>query len=217
MLAFIGRLICFMQQLINRYLFSKRKYPRTNSSKRYDDNHTLVNWNIHKGYNNFYMYNLENVMCCLADVDADHLCLEEVQSIEQANYIKYNLKYNDMVFYNGLCFLTNKSIKSTTEIKMKNNANALKIKIREKEGSRDYYNIYLIHLTSDISQQTQSEEMEQLIGYLQDETELENEKLILLGDFNINHNKFDDELKQKFNLINYVNEATFPCLYPFLK
>ena len=35
---------------------------------------------------------------------------------------------------------------------MKNRASVLKIKIKEKNGSRDYYNIYLTHLTSDISQ-----------------------------------------------------------------
>ena len=109
-----------------------RKYPEVKTRNQNKTNHTLVNWNIHKGYNNFYMYDLEKILCCLADQNTDHICLEEVQSLQQANYIKYILQYDDMVFYNGLCFLTNKVIKSTTEIKMKNRASVLKIKIKEK-------------------------------------------------------------------------------------
>ena len=121
-----------------------------------------------------------------------------------------------MVYYNGLCFLTNQTIKSTIEIKMKNRANVLKIKIKERKDSRDYYNIYMVHLTSNISQQPQKEEMEQIIGFLDSETDLENEKVIVLGDFNINHKEFDGVLKDKFGLISKINEPTYPCLYPIL-
>lgn len=215
-LTFIGRLIYIFHELINKYFYTKRKYPEFRSNDKHGDNHTFINWNIHKGYNNFYMYNLEKTLCFLSEQNADHLCLEEVQSMEQANYIKHNLHFDDMVYYNGLCFLTNQTIKSTIEIKMKNRANVLKIKIKERKDSRDYYNIYMVHLTSNISQQPQKEEMEQIIGFLHSETDLENEKVILLGDFNINHKEFDGVLKDKFGLISKINEPTYPCLYPIL-
>ena len=82
-LTFIGRLIYIFHELINKYFYTKRKYPEFRSNDKHGDNHTFINWNIHKGHNNFYMYNLEKTLCFLSEQNADHLCLEEVQSMEQ--------------------------------------------------------------------------------------------------------------------------------------
>ena len=70
-----------------------------------------------------------------------------------------------MVFYNGLCFLTNGTIKSTVDYKLKGNATILNIKLKLGQGLRDYFNIFMVHFSNDISQTIQSNEMSYYLVY----------------------------------------------------
>lgn len=215
--AFIGRLLLYIHSIIISYIFKDKNYPDLSQKKETNgEEHTLINWNIQKGYNNFYRYSLDKTLYYLSKENPTHILLEEVQSPAQAKFIQHNLGYNDMVFFNGLCFLTNESIKSTLQIYLKTNGKALNIKIKDKKGSRDYYNIFLVHFTHDLSQTIQCEEMRKIIETMEHETSLEKERVILLGDFNLNKTKFDSELKEKFQLVNKISKPTYPYIYPIL-
>lgn len=215
--AFLGRITLFVHSIIVHFFFKELKYPDfTNQKKVTGEEHTLVNWNIQKGYNNFYRYSLNKTLYHLSKENPTHVLLEEVQSHSQAKFIQHNLGYNDMVYFNGLCFLTNETIKSTLQIYLKSKGKALNIKIKDKKGSRDYYNIFLVHLTHDLSQTIQCEEMRKIIETIEFETSLEKERVILLGDFNLNHKKFDSELKDKFQLVNKISKPTYPYIFPLL-
>lgn len=215
--AFLGRVTLYLQSILINFFFKDLKYPDFSRSKNTSsEEHTLINWNIQKGYNNLYRYSLHKTLYYLSKESPTHILLEEVQSHSQAKYIQHNLGYNDMIFFNGLCFLTNESIKSTLQIHLKSKGKALNIKIKDKKGSRDYYNIFLVHLTHDLSQTIQRQEMRKIIETMEFETSLEKERVILLGDFNLNNTEFDGELKEKFHIVNKINKPTYPYIYPIL-
>jgi hypothetical protein len=215
-LAFLGRLIIQIHSYINGLLFEEPQYPDL-KNRSSDNSHKFINWNIQHGYDYLYRNTLNSTIYHLSSLNPNHVFLQEVKNEGQARYICHNLDYKDMVFYNGLCFLTNGTIKSTVDYKLGGNAAILNIKLKLGQDSRDYLNIFMVHFTNDLSQTIQANEMTKLIKILHDETELDRERLILLGDFNINHDTFDEELLTKYKLSNKVTAPTYPYLYPFLK
>ena len=217
-LAFLGRLIIQLHSFLNGLLFDEPSYPDLKNKKTLSENsHKFINWNIQHGYDYLYRNTLNNTIYHLSSINPNHVFLQEVKNESQARFICHNLGFKDMVFYNGLCFLTNGTIKSTVDYKLKGNAAILNIKLKLGQGLRDYFNIFMVHFSNDISQTIQSKEMSLLLGILQDETDLDRERLMIVGDFNINHNNFDQELLTKYKLSNKVSEPTYPYLYPFLK
>ena len=91
------------------------------------------------------------------------------------------------------------------------------LNLNRGQGIRDYFNIFLVHFSNDLSQTIQNKEINLLSGILQDETDLDKERLMILGDFNINHNNFDEQFLSKYKLNNKVTEPTYPYLYPFFE
>ena len=176
-----------------------------------DGNYTnkLMSWNIHNGCN-FYERTMIDKQCdFIKNTNADIICLQEVLNdnyIPQENYLISKLKPNYTSFYYsteqyGVSNIGNMIISKYEILDTRicvfdkwlmrpiNNAIFIKInKVYNEEKSEDIW-ICNLHLSSDITLLQQKHQLRQLEEFIESNN-LKN--IILVGDFNIPYNLFNN-------------------------
>ena len=114
---------------------------------------TIMSYNIHGGFDLKYNFNIDKIIEFINTNKSSIVCLQELISIEQFNYIKHNINYKYVLINNKNGILSNFEIKENsivnfTDLKLYNNNSCIH-SVLDVNGTN--LNIFNIHFTSDIT------------------------------------------------------------------
>ena len=186
----IGSFFLFLQNLfsfpkIDESIYNiKKRNELIEPTEVFNLDKTILSYNIHKGFDLKYNFRLKEIIEFINTTRPTILCLQEVNNLEQYNYIKQETGYNYGEFNNNKCILTDFKIKETNvlefvDMNLYNKNTALHL-VLDINGTN--LNIFNIHFASDISGFKQMNEKQDLDKYINLNKNIND--FIIIGDTN---------------------------------
>ena len=211
----IGSLFLFLQSLfsfpkIDSTIYNiKEETEETtiNDTETEQFDKTIMSYNIHSGFDFRYNFKINEIIEFINNNRSSILCLQEVSTLEQYNYIKQETGYKYGEFSNNKCVLSDFNIIAIdvlefTHMNLYSINTSLHI-VLDINGTD--LNIFNIHFCSDVSGFKQLNEKQDLKEYIQDN---KIEDFIIIGDTN------SINLFEKNDAFIKYNKVTFGRTYP---